>query len=184
MSYLIKLWFCTAELRYLFLSKLSYFVAICVYLMLYCTLMLGFGFSHAFEIIALSYYPWNLIKLSFVIVFKILLRGLQCVTQYECLNIQFQDVIIEEKVDVIVSEWMGYMLLYEVPFNICIVWITELITFSFYAGLCVVLNLVLLMQSMLGSVIFARDKWLKPGGLILPSHASVWIQDKYYLATR
>lgn len=26
---------------------------------------------------------------------------------------------------------------------------------------------------MLGSVIFARDKWLKPGGLILPSHASV-----------
>ena len=111
--------------------------------------------------------------MSFVIVFKILLRGLQCVTQYECLNIQFQDVIIEEKVDVIVSEWMGYMLLYEVPFNICIVWITELIPFSFYAGLCVVLNLVLLMQSMLGSVIFARDKWLKPGGLILPSHALV-----------
>jgi hypothetical protein len=38
------------------------------------------------------------------------------------LNIKFQDVNIEEKVDVIVSEWMGYMLLYEVPFNICIVW--------------------------------------------------------------
>lgn len=26
---------------------------------------------------------------------------------------------------------------------------------------------------MLASVIFARDKWLKPGGLILPSHATV-----------
>lgn len=30
-----------------------------------------------------------------------------------------------------------------------------------------------LYQSMLASVIFARDKWLKPGGLILPSHATV-----------
>ncbi|KAG2548263.1 hypothetical protein PVAP13_9KG156800 [Panicum virgatum] len=55
---------------------------------------------------------------------------------------RIEDVIIEEKVDVIVSEWMGYMLLYE---------------------------------SMLGSVIFARDKWLKPGGLILPSHASLYM---------
>jgi protein arginine N-methyltransferase 6 len=27
---------------------------------------------------------------------------------------QMQDVEIEEKVDVIISEWMGYMLLYEV----------------------------------------------------------------------
>uniref|UniRef100_A0A0E0M922 Protein arginine N-methyltransferase domain-containing protein n=1 Tax=Oryza punctata TaxID=4537 RepID=A0A0E0M922_ORYPU len=53
-----------------------------------------------------------------------------------------QDVEIEEKVDVIISEWMGYMLLYE---------------------------------SMLGSVIFARDKWLKAGGLILPSHASLYL---------
>ncbi|XP_020079775.1 probable protein arginine N-methyltransferase 6.1 [Ananas comosus] len=53
-----------------------------------------------------------------------------------------EDVEIEEKVDVIISEWMGYMLLYE---------------------------------SMLGSVIFARDKWLKPGGLILPSHATLYM---------
>jgi len=51
-----------------------------------------------------------------------------------------EDVDLEEKVDVIISEWMGYMLLYE---------------------------------SMLPSVLFARDKWLKPGGLILPSHATV-----------
>lgn len=53
-----------------------------------------------------------------------------------------EDVNIEEKVDVIISEWMGYMLLYE---------------------------------SMLGSVIFARDKWLKRGGLILPSHATLYM---------
>ncbi|KAI5009855.1 hypothetical protein ZWY2020_011992 [Hordeum vulgare] len=53
-----------------------------------------------------------------------------------------EDVDIEEKVDVIISEWMGYMLLYE---------------------------------SMLPSVLFARDKWLKPGGLILPSHATLFM---------
>ncbi|CDY24566.1 BnaC05g32500D [Brassica napus] len=53
-----------------------------------------------------------------------------------------EDVEIGEEVDVIISEWMGYMLLYE---------------------------------SMLGSVITARDRWLKPGGLILPSHASLYM---------
>ncbi|KAJ7954624.1 protein arginine methyltransferase 6 [Quillaja saponaria] len=52
------------------------------------------------------------------------------------------DVEIDEEVDVIISEWMGYMLLYE---------------------------------SMLGSVITARDRWLKPGGLILPSHAMLYM---------
>lgn len=53
-----------------------------------------------------------------------------------------EDVNIEEMVDVIISEWMGYLLLYE---------------------------------TMLPSVIFARDKWLKPGGLILPSHATLYM---------
>ncbi|XP_058097813.1 probable protein arginine N-methyltransferase 6 isoform X2 [Magnolia sinica] len=53
-----------------------------------------------------------------------------------------EDVDIEEEVDVIISEWMGYMLLYE---------------------------------SMLGSVVTARDRWLKPGGLILPSHATLFM---------
>ncbi|XP_004236865.1 probable protein arginine N-methyltransferase 6 [Solanum lycopersicum] len=53
-----------------------------------------------------------------------------------------EDVEIDEEVDIIVSEWMGYMLLYE---------------------------------SMLGSVITARDRWLKPGGLILPSHATLYM---------
>ncbi|KAK4798296.1 hypothetical protein SAY86_030622 [Trapa natans] len=53
-----------------------------------------------------------------------------------------EDVQIDEEVDVIISEWMGYMLLYE---------------------------------SMLGSVIYARDRWLKPGGLILPSNATLYL---------
>ncbi|KAL7002121.1 putative protein arginine N-methyltransferase 6 [Sarracenia purpurea var. burkii] len=53
-----------------------------------------------------------------------------------------EDVEIDEAVDVIISEWMGYMLLYE---------------------------------SMLGSIITARDRWLKPGGLILPSNATLYM---------
>lgn len=45
-----------------------------------------------------------------------------------------------EKVDIIISEWMGYFLLYE---------------------------------GMLNSVLFARDKWLSPNGLMAPSHVSL-----------
>ncbi|KAG5077322.1 hypothetical protein JHK82_056017 [Glycine max] len=55
---------------------------------------------------------------------------------------EMYDVEIGEKVDVIISEWMGYMLLCE---------------------------------SMLGSVITARDRWLKPGGLVLPSKATLYM---------
>jgi len=47
-----------------------------------------------------------------------------------------------EKVDVLISEWMGYFLLYE---------------------------------TMLPSVIFARDKWLAKDGLILPDKASLYV---------
>lgn len=55
-----------------------------------------------------------------------------------------------EKVDIIISEWMGYCLLYE---------------------------------SMLDTVIYARDKWLKPGGLMFPDKASMFItaiEDREY----
>lgn len=45
-----------------------------------------------------------------------------------------------ERVDIIVSEWMGYCLFYE---------------------------------SMLDTVLFARDKWLAPGGIILPDKATL-----------
>jgi protein arginine N-methyltransferase 1 len=44
------------------------------------------------------------------------------------------------KVDIIISEWMGYCLLYE---------------------------------SMMDTVLFARDRWLNPGGLIFPDKASL-----------
>ncbi|KTG44032.1 hypothetical protein cypCar_00028940 [Cyprinus carpio] len=55
-----------------------------------------------------------------------------------------------EKVDIIISEWMGYCLFYE---------------------------------SMLNTVIYARDKWLKPDGLIFPDRATLYvtaIEDRQY----
>ncbi|KAF5019662.1 hypothetical protein F66182_8324 [Fusarium sp. NRRL 66182] len=47
-----------------------------------------------------------------------------------------------DQVDVIVSEWMGYCLLYE---------------------------------AMLPSVLYARDRYLKPDGILAPSSATIWI---------
>jgi len=47
-----------------------------------------------------------------------------------------------EKVDIIVSEWMGYFLLYE---------------------------------SMLDTVLWARDRYLVPGGLIFPDRAHIYM---------
>ncbi|KAI0223343.1 Protein arginine N-methyltransferase 1 [Lamellibrachia satsuma] len=55
-----------------------------------------------------------------------------------------------EKVDIIISEWMGYCLFYE---------------------------------SMLQTVIYARDKWLAPDGLIFPDRATLYvcaIEDRQY----
>ena len=55
-----------------------------------------------------------------------------------------------DKVDIIISEWMGYCLFYE---------------------------------SMLDTVLFARDKWLKPGGLMFPDRATLYvtaIEDRQY----
>ena len=56
----------------------------------------------------------------------------------EVLQGTVESIELPEKVDVIVSEWMGYLLLRE---------------------------------SMLDSVLAARDAWLKPGGSLWPSHA-------------
>jgi protein arginine N-methyltransferase 1 len=47
-----------------------------------------------------------------------------------------------DKVDIIISEWMGYFLLYE---------------------------------SMLDTVLYARDRYLAPGGLIFPDKATIFI---------
>lgn len=55
-----------------------------------------------------------------------------------------------EKVDIIISEWMGYCLFYE---------------------------------CMLETVLFARDKWLSPNGLLFPDKASLYItaiEDRQY----
>lgn len=55
-----------------------------------------------------------------------------------------------EKVDIIISEWMGYCLFYE---------------------------------SMLQTVLYARDKWLAPGGMIFPDRATLYvtaIEDRQY----
>jgi protein arginine N-methyltransferase 3 len=60
-----------------------------------------------------------------------------------CLRGKVEEVVLPvEKVDIIVSEWMGYCLLYE---------------------------------AMLDSVIWARDKYLKPDGLMVPSHMNMWV---------
>ena len=55
-----------------------------------------------------------------------------------------------QQFDIIISEWMGYFLLYE---------------------------------SMLDTVLEARDRYLKPGGLIFPDHATMYlaaIEDQDY----
>lgn len=55
-----------------------------------------------------------------------------------------------EKVDIIVSEWMGYFMLYE---------------------------------SMLDTVLFARDKWLKQGGIMMPDRGTLFfgaLEDQEY----
>jgi len=55
---------------------------------------------------------------------------------------KLEEANIPTKVDIILSEWMGYFLLYE---------------------------------SMLNTVIYARDHFLKPGGILLPDKASLYI---------
>jgi type I protein arginine methyltransferase len=60
-----------------------------------------------------------------------------------CLRGKIEEVTLPvDKVDIIVSEWMGYCLLYE---------------------------------AMLDSVLWARDKYLKPDGLMVPSHMNMWV---------
>lgn len=60
----------------------------------------------------------------------------------EVIEGSIEDIELPEKVDVIISEWMGYFLIRE---------------------------------SMFDSVINARDRWLKPTGIMYPSHARMWL---------
>lgn len=63
--------------------------------------------------------------------------------QITTLRGRIEDIVLPvDKVDIIVSEWMGYFCLYE---------------------------------AMLPSVLFARDRYLKPDGLLLPSHATIFV---------
>lgn len=70
-----------------------------------------------------------------------------------CLRGRVEDIVLPvAKVDIIVSEWMGYALLYE---------------------------------AMLPSVLFARDRYLAPGGLLVPSHTTIFhapVSDPEYVA--
>lgn len=70
-----------------------------------------------------------------------------------CLRGKIEEVTLPvDKVDIIVSEWMGYCLLYE---------------------------------AMLDSVLWARDKYLIPDGLMIPSHMNMWVApvaDPEYIA--
>ncbi|KAI4382947.1 hypothetical protein MLD38_008838 [Melastoma candidum] len=70
-----------------------------------------------------------------------------CRGAVEVIHTMVEDLIDSKKIqphsiDVLVSEWMGYCLLYE---------------------------------SMLSSVLLARDQWLKPGGAILPDTATMYV---------
>ena len=60
----------------------------------------------------------------------------------EVIQSTVEEIELPEKVDVIISEWMGYFLLRE---------------------------------SMFDSVILARDRWLKEGGAMFPSHAKMYL---------
>ncbi|KAI8957579.1 S-adenosyl-L-methionine-dependent methyltransferase [Daldinia sp. FL1419] len=70
-----------------------------------------------------------------------------------CVHGRIEEVALPvDEVDIIVSEWMGYCLLFE---------------------------------AMLPSVLFARDRYLKPDGLLVPSHANIWlapVADPQYIA--
>ncbi|KAI0563732.1 arginine methyltransferase [Gracilaria domingensis] len=72
----------------------------------------------------------------------------------EVVESKVEDMNLDEKVDIIISEWMGYFLFYE---------------------------------SMLDTVLYARDKWLKPGGLMFPDKATLYlcaIEDAQYKAEK
>jgi len=64
---------------------------------------------------------------------------------------KLEEIELPEKVDIIVSEWMGYFLVYE---------------------------------AMLKTVLYGRDRWLKPDGQLLPSEAMVYLalycDEEYY----
>jgi len=74
---------------------------------------------------------------------KIIVKQNNCDDVIEIIKGKVEEVELPvDGVDIIVSEWMGYFLLYE---------------------------------SMLDTVIFARDKWLKPNGIIMPDRSVMYL---------
>lgn len=69
------------------------------------------------------------------------------------------------QVDVLVSEWMGAWLCMFIR-SVC---------FHGNGGVCWCAGYALLFESMLDSVLHARDKFLKPGGAILPDIANLYV---------
>jgi protein arginine N-methyltransferase 1 len=59
-----------------------------------------------------------------------------------CFKGMMEKIELPEKVDIIISEWMGYFLLYE---------------------------------TMLPTVLDARDKWMKEGGMLFPDKANIYV---------
>lgn len=70
---------------------------------------------------------------------------------FQIIHSRVEDATLPEKVDIIVSEWMGFYLLHE---------------------------------AMLDSVILARDKFLKPGGLVFPESATLYSAPCSYVCAR
>ena len=64
------------------------------------------------------------------------------IMQVEVIHGKIEEIELPEKVDVIISEWMGFYLLHE---------------------------------AMLDSVLFARDKFLKPGGTLFSSSSPLFL---------
>lgn len=86
---------------------------------------------YAIEFAEIAYYAREIIKKN----------GLE--DKITVIKAKMEDAVLPvEKVDIIVSEWMGYFLLYE---------------------------------SMMDSVLYARDKYLVEGGLILPDKCTMHI---------
>jgi len=85
------------------------------------------------------------------ILIKLISRNAQIYTGITLIKGKMEEVVLPvDKVDIIISEWMGYFLLYE---------------------------------SMLDSVLYARDKYLVPGGLMFPDEATMYmaaIEDQEY----
>ena len=70
------------------------------------------------------------------------IRANKLASKIQVLEGKVEEIELEQRFDILISEWMGYGLLFE---------------------------------CMLDSVIAARDKYLKPGGLVVPNRASMFV---------